>query len=61
MRVHGNSRNQFGFMLRRSTTDVIFKSREVQKEIILTFIDLTKVYDRVLTRTHMFYFVMVKK
>ena len=45
---------QFGFMLRRSTTDATFglrmmmqKWREGQKELHCVFIDLEKVYDRV--------------
>ena len=47
--------SQFGFMPGRSTTDAIFilkqtieKHREGQKDIIITFIDLEKAYDRVL-------------
>ena len=46
--------SQFGFMPGRSTTDAIFilkqtidKHRERQKDIIVTFIDLEKAYDRV--------------
>ena len=49
--IHGN---QFGFMPGRSTTDAIFilkqtieKHREGQKNIIVTFIDLEKAYDRI--------------
>ena len=45
---------QFGFMLGRGTTDAIFaarqvieKHREMQKALLLVFIDLEKAYDKV--------------
>ena len=47
------STNQFGFMLRRSTTEAILLIRQVmqrfreQKDLHMVFIDLEKAYDKI--------------